>query len=66
MADNPTGGETRKGAAPHSADCDSLDCPCYRAGQEDLLLALDVMKRLGMSTDDVLDPSHLSDGRSDG
>lgn len=34
---------------PHSEDCDSLDCPCYRNGQDDVLAAIRVLDRLGMT-----------------
>lgn len=39
----------RSGTAPHYEDCDSLDCPCYRNGQEDVLTALRVLARLGLN-----------------
>lgn len=39
----------RTGMAPHSEDCDSLDCPCYRNGQDDVLVALRVLKRMHMT-----------------
>ena len=38
----------REGAEPHSEACDSLDCPCYLAGQIDLARAYVRAQRPGI------------------